>query len=313
MRVHILFTAAAITIGGLSIPSFAQDASGTTSDRGSTLPPATQPSDRTSGMTGDRMSGDRTSGTDMAPDAKGIRNTIADATEAAVKKDGFDNLVRRFVDADRDRISKNNLTRADWDKLNGRIDQFRKDWKAKYNQDFGVDHRELVFNDQFKITEGTIGEAQPAGARMGASDTSGAAANPSAPDTTPGPQADKTAGGDVNREPGRKVAKFTFPASHNMPDVYVPLIHEFPAAWKIDVPDQLDARKLYDNLLTQLTMIDDHKDMWPTDVNDAYRLVSHHVLMAVMDMKPSSSMDKSGDNTGMDRDRTNTPGTNNPR
>jgi len=33
-----------------------------------------------------------------------------------------------------------------------------------------------------------------------------------------------------------------------------------------------------------LTMANEGKDKWPSDVNDAYRAVAHHVLMAVMDV-----------------------------
>ena len=54
--------------------------------------------------------------------------------------------------------------------------------------------------------------------------------------------------------------------------------------WKIDVPDSVDGAKLYDNLLKHLTMANEQKDQWPSDVIDAYRAVAHHVLMAVLDV-----------------------------
>lgn len=283
MRKSILFSAVAVAISGMAISAHAQDA---------TTPP---PSDRTTA--------DRTTATN--DDARSVRNLLANTTESAVAKDGFDNLIRRFVDADRNRIGKNDLTRADWDKLNGRIDKFRKDWKEKYNQDFDIDKEELVFNDQFRIVRGEIGEAQPAGARV----------DPTKPDTTPGAESDKVGGGDTNRDKGRDVAKVTFPASHGMPVVYIPLINELPANWKIDVPDEVDGRKLYDNLLTHITMADEHKDMWPADVNDAYRAISHHVFLAIMNTPMTASdMDKPGDMKpagDMDRDRPATPA--NPR
>lgn len=264
MRKSLLSSAVAIAISGMAFTVHAQDATGT--DRPA---PATPAADNAS-----------------SGDIRSVRTLLKNVTEAAVKKDGFDNLVKRFVDADRDRIGKNDLTRADWDKLNGRIEQFQKDWKAKYNQDFDIDHEDLVFNDQFRITRGEIGDAQPAGSRV----------DPGKPDTTPGPEADKLGGGDINRDKGRNVAKVTFPASHGLPQVYVPLINELPANWKIDVPDDVDARKLYDNLLTHITMADEHKDVWPADVNDAYRAISHHVFLAIMNTPISGSdMQKPGD------------------
>jgi len=297
MRKSILISAATLAVSGMAVTLHAQDATGTGSP-GSPVDrtaPATQPSGT--------MDKPANSG-----DARSVHNLLANTTEAALSKNGFDNIVRRFVDADRDRIKKNDLTQADWDKLNGRIDQFRKDWKAKYNQDFDIDHEDVVFNDQFRITRGEIGDAQPAAGRM----------DPGKPDTTPGPNSNKLGGGDENRDVGRNVAKVTFPASHGLPDVYIPLINEFPGTWKIDAPDQLDGRKFYDNLLAHLTMCDEMKDQWPADVNDAYRAVSHHVFMAIMDMpaKPSTpGMDQTKpDNTqpgGLkpDADRPTTPTT----
>jgi hypothetical protein len=317
MRKRSMILSACVVVGGLALPLRAQDATGGMSGSDTATPPATQPGtigDRVGGTvdrTIDRATGDNNTNA-MAPDAKDIRGMLKDATEAGVKKDGFDNLVRRFVDADRDRISKSDksISKEDWNKLNGRIDKLRKDWKAKYNQDFDIDHPEMVFNDQFRIIQGKIGEAQPAGARMGdsnrdttgnATGNAGATDKSPAPDTTPGAEANKTGGGDTNREPGRRVAKVTFPAESGMPTLYIPLIREFPDAWKIDVPDQVDGRRLYDNLLNHLTMFDDQQAQWPTDVNDAYRMVSHHVLAAVLDVnEKSGDMDRSG----MNRDNT---------
>jgi hypothetical protein len=259
-----------------------------------------------------------------APDAEDIRSTLAKATDQAFDKNGFDNLMSRFVDADRDRVKQTKFTDADWEKLNGRIDQIRKDWKAKYNQDFDIKDEKLVYDpQQIMIVQGEIWDrdrnAQPAGARMGGDNNppsktdqpsgQGQPGNPSMPDERPGPQADKVAGGEVNREPGRNVAKITFPASHGLPVLYVPLIHEFPDAWKFDVPDQVDGRKLYDNLLTQLTYFDEHKDQWPADVNDAYRAATHHVLMAIMDVPMGGQQMGVPSGSGMQRDTTGTGAT----
>ena len=65
----------------------------------------------------------------------------------------------------------------------------------------------------------------------------------------------------------------------------MPLIDELPDLWKIDVPGRAStAQSSYDNLLKHLTMANEQKDKWPADENDAYRAVSHHVLMAVLDV-----------------------------
>lgn len=201
-------------------------------------------------------------GTDAAPDAEGIRDVLAQVTEAALTKGGLSDMVERFVDADRNRIGPG--ADANFADLDGRIDQFRKDWKAKYNQDFDIKDEEAAFpNATFAIVQGEIG-------RNAATDTTGA-------DSPTSPAA------DTNRnDAGRNIATIQVAASHGAPALTVPMIHEAPDRWKIDVPDTLTAEKLKQNVLDHLTAAD-NPAQWPADVNDAYAMVSHHVLMAVLD------------------------------
>ena len=92
---------------------------------------------------------------------------------------------------------------------------------------------------------------------------------------------------DANRnDAGRNIATIQIPASHGMPALSVPMIHELPDQWKIDVPNTLTGEKLKANVLAHLTAAGEMKDQWPADVNDAHAMVAHHVLMAVMD-KPA--------------------------
>jgi len=211
-----------------------------------------------------------------------IYTMLSQVTNAALTKGGFDDMVERFNDADRNRIGpwirdKNNKEKLDV--LDGRIAQFQKDWKAKYGNDFKIHKDDVVFgNAMFTVTQGEIGkDAQLAGEKL-----------PPAQNVnkdTIGKPADATGNtnADRNLEKGRNVAYVTVAASHGLPELKVPLIHELPDVWKIDVPDNVDGAKLYDNLLKHLTMVNEHKDGWPSDENDAYRAVSHHVLMAVLD------------------------------
>jgi hypothetical protein len=199
---------------------------------------------------------------------------LGQVTNASLTKGGFDDLVERFNDADRNRIGawikdKNNKDKLDI--LDGRIAQFQKDWKAKYGNDFKIHKDDTVFgNAMFTVIQGEIGkDAQLAGERVPAGDNT------------------KT-GKDQNLEKGRNVAYVDVAASHSLPEVKVPLIHELPDMWKIDVPDSVTGQVLYDNLLKHLTMVNEHKDQWPGDENDAYRLVAHHVLMAVMDVNETA-------------------------
>jgi hypothetical protein len=281
-------------------------------------------------------------------DVEDIQSVLGQVAEASLTKDGFDDLVERFVDADRNRIGpwvkdKN----RNWATLNGRVDQFQKDWKAKYGQDFDVKHA-VVFGSGFQgftIAQGEIVNPQllsnwpvpqsnvggglnrdlprtdvkidtkvdvkndgkvdglhregkvdvkndgkidgldRAADKTGAAlDKAGDKIQQGAAKTNEnlhelGKPSDKPK--DRNLDKGRNVAIVNFPASHGAQMLTVSMIHELPDNWKIDVPDNVDGQVLYDNLLTHLTAVGDMKDKWPDDVNEGYRMVSHHVLMAV--------------------------------
>jgi hypothetical protein len=229
-----------------------------------------------------------------------INTMLAQVTNAALTKGGFDDVVERFNDADRNRIGgwfKDKDNKEKLDVLDGRIAQFQKDWKAKYGQDFHIMKDDVVFAaPTFNVAMGEIGsDAQLAGKQLppGEKVTSSDVAN-----------APKDASGntklDKNLEKGRNVAVVEVVQSHGLPELKVPLIHELPDLWKIDVPDSVTGQKLYDNLLNHLTMADQQKDQWPSDVNDAYRQVAHHVLMAVLDVN-NPHADHAGAGFGADK------------
>jgi len=203
-----------------------------------------------------------------------IYTMLGQVTNAALTKGGFNDVVERFNDADRNRIGafyKDKNNKEKFDVLDGRIAQFQKDWKAKYGNNFKIHKDDVVFgNAMFTVAQGEIGkDAQLAGQPIPPADT-------------------KTGGGDRNLDKGRNIAYVTVAASHGLPELKVPLIHELPDVWKIDVPDSVDGAKLYNNLLTHLTMANEHKDQWPADENDAYRAVAHHILTAILDVNETT-------------------------
>jgi len=232
-------------------------------------------------------------------DSEDIRSALADTTEAAVGK-SFHSIRNKLVDADRNRLKDLNDNDA---AFAGRIEQIRKDWKAKYNQDFDVPHK-LAFGQDFKgfvIVQGEIVNPQllsnwPVQNKAGASlkvgdDKAGAEVKigaGAAPATADGRRdetnKDGNKPGDRNLEKGRNVAIVTFPASHGLPEVTASLIHELPDQWRFDIPDNVDSMKFYQNLLAHMTEFGEMKDKWPADVNEAYRLAAHHVLEALYDM-----------------------------
>jgi len=214
-----------------------------------------------------------------------VPNLISDVTEAALTRDGLDDVVERFVDADRNRISQGDLKNGN-EALNTLVAQIATDWKAKYNTDFDIHDEANVFGSTFMSTN--VGElGKNAGGVKVDVDTDrkigGGTETKVDVDRKSGVDNPNSTTADTNlNDPGRNVARVTIMASHGAPSLSVPLIHE-AGGWKIDVPDTLDAAKLRSNLLAHLTKVQSMKSEWPASADDAYRAVSHHVLMALMD------------------------------
>jgi hypothetical protein len=249
-------------------------------------------------------------------DSEDIRDVLAEVTEDALKKDGFEEMIGSFVDADRNRLGSFANQKDKLTTLNGRIAQIQKDFKAKYNKEFDIDHQVAFGSDfkSFQILQGEIVNPQlltnwPVKASQSGSSSSSSSSSSS----TGGASASARTGeaevqvdvkndgkidkpvvgelgkpsnkpGDRNLDKGRNVAILHFPASHGMPALTVSMIHELPDSWKIDVPDNVDGQRLHDQLLNHLTQFGEAKDQWPADVNEAHRLAAHHVLAAIYDV-----------------------------
>ncbi len=294
-RNHIqILAAAALAVGGLAfVPTLraaddagtaAQNAANNTSNAAQnaadkTSDAAQSTADKTSDAaqrTADKVNSDVNS-KDQAKDAKDIRETLKDVTEAAVKKGTFDDLTERLAAPDRQRIGK--FADQKFDDLDGRADEFLKDWKAKYNEDFDIDKAEDIYNDQM-VSISTInpGEARTAGEKIkeGAKD-----AGEAIKDTAKSAVGKESAEDAAKKDADRPTATATIAASHGLPEVKLNLVSEYPNKWKLDLPDSIDGQKLKDSVLKHLTMVDEDKANWPADKADAYRMVSHHMLLAV--------------------------------
>jgi hypothetical protein len=259
---------------------------------------------------------------DTAKGAEEIHDTLAQVAEAALTKSGLDDMVERFVDADRNRLGQGDVLKADHPDLDGRIAELQKDWKAKYNQDFDIKDEDAVYNTTFaRISEGEEGRARTAGEKVGADaasnngtagasataggvgasgnvDTNNGTANVNVDNNTgvDAPKADtngQTAADKNLNDPGRDIATVHIAESHGMAALDVPMIHE-AGGWKLDIPDSVDAQKLKDNVQTALTHCDEMKDKWSSDPNEAYRAVTHSVLLAIFDKPMTNAADSSG-------------------
>jgi len=221
-------------------------------------------------------------GTGTAPDAEDIRDVLGSVVETAVKKGTFDDLVERFVDADRNRLGQGGFAEQTHAALDQKAEQFLNDWKAKYGEDFDIRHMEVLPESFAMIKQGEVGKAA-AGVDVDAKVGDGSA-KVNVDNRTGVDSPDKQSADANKNDPGRNIATVTIMASHGMPQLQIPMVHEFPDAWKIDLKDDVDGPKLRDNILKHLTMVADDKAKWPADKTEAYRVVTHHILMGVLGM-----------------------------
>ena len=217
----------------------------------------------------------------------GIRKTLSTLTEAAVTKGGFDDLVERLVDEDRNRIG--DFAKQKDETLDGRINQVRKAWKDKYGKEFDLDADKVL--QQVVTMRGEIEDPQavasswPVQPAAGGAEavTAGAA---QAADTD---AAKSKPGLNSNIEKGRDVAIAAIPPSHGLPQLNVSLVNE-ALGWKVDVPTTVSGKQIHDKLLDHLTFLGDHPDKWPSDKDDAGAMFAHHVLMAVYGLDVPTSL-----------------------
>jgi len=239
-------------------------------------------------------------------DDKGIDKAFKAVTEDAFSKTGFDNLVAKLVDQDRDRIknsvaSGRSLTNLDGNN-NKRLADVYNDidaaFKAKYNHKMDLDIGKVYTPAFIHIMTGEVSDPAllvgkwPVSALPMTDMSTSAKISPADVDQAK----NKAFGGDVNLEKGRKVALAHIMASHGMKGFTASLIHENLGGWKFDVPNNLTAEKLHGNLINNLTYLSQHKDQWPSDVNDAYRQFTHATVAALYDINIGSDAGTAGRN-----------------
>jgi len=212
-------------------------------------------------------------------DHDSILKPLATATEAALTKNGFNDVVERLVDQDRNRIGKEGATdkKQNFDDLNAKVAALNDAWKAKYGEKFDLS-RGKAFTNVATIA-GEIKDPQQVASAWPVpafSPAAGEAVEAAAkqPGTT---EVNK----DSNLEKGRDVAIATIPASHDLPALHLSLIQEL-GGWRIDIPNTVSGQQLHDNLLKHVGHVLDMKDQWPVDKDSATLMAAHHILMGVV-------------------------------
>jgi len=305
MKKHLaIFAAAAFALGGVSM-TFGED-----KDLGDkTKDTARDVRDKTAQTLG-VGSADQAS-QEQSKHAEAIHDVMAQVAEAALTKNGLNDVVERFVDADRNRLGQNADALKNDDALNNQIAQLQSDWKAKYNNDFDIKDEDKVYNLNFaRVMEGEEAGARTAGATISGDATktdSGTTASGKVGgvtgdatvntdtgtakvdvDNKTGVDKPNSDAADANRnDRGRNIATIHIAESHGLPALDVPMIHE-AGGWKLDIPDSVDANKFKTNMSQALTDISGMKAQWPADAEEAYRHVTHRVLLAIFDKQATA-------------------------
>jgi len=234
-------------------------------------------------------------------DDKAIDKAFKALADDGISKTGFDNLVGKLVDQDRDRIKKSlsdaKLSVSDVDgqknkRLTDVIANLDGAWKSKYNGKLDIDVDKSMTADFVKIMTGEVSDPQQLVGKWPL-DAGSFNATP-APGKVTQADADqaknKMFGGDVNLEKGRDVAIAHLIGKGGMPGLTASLIHESMGGWKFDIPNSVDGKRLYDNLVTNLSFVDQHKDQLTSDINQANRHIVYAVTAALYDVKLSGNL-----------------------
>jgi hypothetical protein len=199
-----------------------------------------------------------------------IRSTIADATDAALTQKDMSKLISHFDAASQQRIEKSSAYAGGYgEKLNAEIQTFNNNWKQKYGHSFSISLKnsgEIFASPHIAIQVGTSN------------------GNPYLAQEFLVASGEKTA--PATNGPAR-IALVVLNGASIHSGFQVPLICEHTAEWRIQVPASLTAADLRLNLEKQISALNDKSADWPKDESTAYRHVSDHVLMAIMNKAPA--------------------------
>jgi len=178
-----------------------------------------------------------------APESQ-IQGTLQSLAQDALTQNDMSKLVSLLNDSQQQSFAKSSTYSQGYgDKLDAQITALNKTWKQKYGHEFSTTGVTNAFGPGFAA----IRVQTPA--------------KTSAPETA--------------------TASLTTTKASATLDV--PLIRDKQNQWKIDTPASLTIEKLRANLLAELTAVNSAAAHWPANETDAYRNVSRHVLMAVLD------------------------------
>jgi len=229
---------------------------------------------------------------------KGIEKSFKAVTEDAMSKSGFDNLVACLADQDKDRIkgSTKSLSNVDGNSnkaLTDIIADLDGAWKSKYGKKFDLDYKAVFNTSNIKIISGEVTDPNALIGKWPLQATPMAKAGGTMTPSDAGEALNKNFGGRVNLEKGRKVAVAHLTEANGIKGVTASLIDEHMTGWTFDIPNTIDARRLYDSLVANLSYINAHRDLLPADINQGYFVMSQAVTAALYDVDLSQAANRS--------------------
>jgi hypothetical protein len=177
-----------------------------------------------------------------------VREQIREVTNAALTKNDLEAIRNRLTVADQKRLG--DIKSDDSDDLNAVIKDIDQKWKDKYNHSFDIDTKVALAEPFVRID--SINKAQVA------SDT------------------------DSGKTEDRELANVTVgeDKDNKLPELNLTFVREH-MSWKLQLPAAVDGPTLKQNLLAQLQAVNNDSANWPADESQAYRCVSHHILMGI--------------------------------
>jgi len=194
--------------------------------------------------------------------ASDVREIMARAVNNALTPGKFTVLVDLLAKPNRDKLQENPSDKPDpGDKLNRIIAQFRTDFHDKYHEDF--DFR-AEFLKQVPVRMGPNAKTLT----VPLEDTKPAGKSTEAPPTTMPSTAPLASGPTlilVNEGQG---------GANGRPE---------GALWRINIPNEISAKQLKDNLTRHLQKLDDAKSTWDKDPNMTARAAASEIFQALTD------------------------------
>ncbi len=186
-----------------------------------------------------------------------VKTGLVKLTERSVTKGDFNKFLAELAKADKERTRE--FKDVDQKKLDGRISQINKAWKAKYGNKFDVNDKNVVFDERFTIVQGEVADPNVALANWPVAATGSdavTASNKEAADRDT-KQAKHEASAE-KLEKGRNVAIVRLPAAYGFNAMNVSMIHQLPAFYRVDISDSRTGEQIYNDLLNHLTWIGEH-------------------------------------------------------